>query len=115
MPLYLNPNVNLDYVLKSDLEIEKEKQPTFHLKILTDARYTEFQKLLKVFKKQSDNEENPSALADIVFYAMSSWKNMGNNEYSKESIREILTVTELAELFREILRLNEITSAEKKE
>ncbi len=113
MPLSLNPNVQLDYVLKSDRDLE-DKQPTFKLKILTDELYGEFHKLLKVFKSQSDEEEDPSALADVVFYGVAGWENMGK-DYSKDAMREILTVAELAELLHEILTLNELRAKEKKE
>lgn len=116
MPLSLEPGQQFPIVLDSDADKPKESQPTFFCK--SQAMRGQL-KLGKVFDLYTDNpdieledlfQKTVDALSEVIV----GWKNMGDREYSRDALMDILSWSEARELLQKVMYNRHLTFDEKK-
>lgn len=116
MPLALEAGQKFPVILDSDADKPKDVQPVFFAK--SQAMRGQ-QKIGKVLDLWTDNpdvslEELFSSAVDVLSEVIVEWKNMGGIEYSKESLRDVLSYGEARELLRKVMYNQHLTFDEKK-
>lgn len=116
MPIFLEPNKTFEIVLDSDASKPLESRPTFFAQSQSMRSQQELAKQI-----DSITENNPtlpelfSKTVDEVMKVVTGWKNMGDWEFSKESIEQVLTYGEARELLRKVMANQHVRPEEKKD
>lgn len=116
MPLFLEPDQKYPIVLDSDADKPKESQPTFYARSQSMRGQ---QKIGQVLDLWTDNVDlTVEALFDATVKVLEDvvigWRNMGDKQIGKDSLRDFLTYQEARELLRKVMYNQHITTDEKK-
>lgn len=103
MSLAADPNQKFEYVLKSDRELEKEKQPVFEFRYLTVRLWRKMVTLSNEFAAAKGSAEIVDAAVNINREILAGWKNVkdaNGNEitFDIEKLEDILVPGDITEL-----------------
>jgi len=116
MPLFLEPDQKYPIVLDVDTDKPTETQPTFFARSQSMRGQQKIGETLDMWTDNPDLSVSDlfNATIDALDGVLVSWKNMGDKEFSREAVRDVLTYTEARELLRKVMYNQHITSDEKK-
>lgn len=116
MPITLDLKT-YDYVLESDREKPKDKQPAFICKVLSTKKWRELARINDNLDDIDGLDKQLGQMIDIIMIGVSDWRNMVNGqgpiEFNQENLEDILTFGEVAELMQCVVH-NGITIDDKK-
>ena len=103
MPLGTRPNQTFEYVLTTDRELPKEKQPAFLIRFLSVGQWLDMSELSdRVFAGDKDAKKIVADMMDICSRCISGWKMQtveGEQiQFNIALLTELLTLDELSEL-----------------
>ena len=82
MPLALDPNQTFEYVLETDREKPKGKQPTFVFRFRSVEQWAASERTMTMAKESSDGDEYLATLCEVINEGLTGWKNMVNESGS---------------------------------
>lgn len=103
MSLAADPNQTYDYVLESDRQLPKEKQPVFFIKFLTTRQWRQLVELREKIKSATTVPEINEMVIGQVKPNILGWKNIKNadgteNVFAPEKTEEVLSVNDMYEM-----------------
>jgi hypothetical protein len=117
MPISLEPDQRFSVVLDSDKDKPAESRPTFFAKSQSMRGQKALADVLDRLTEDPDVtvEELFEDAVDALAKVLTGWKHMGNVEYSREALYDVLTYAEARELIRKVSYNQHITTDEKKD
>ena len=114
MPLAIDPEARVPYVLESDRG--KEKPPKFFLRPLT---VRQFRVANSIDERMNAAEDSVTVLMDGVRAGLVGWENITNVSgqpipYDPEALEDVLSMTEAVELMRAVQTAGKLDASEKK-
>lgn len=116
MPLFLEPGQKYPIVLDCDADKPKDVQPTFFAKSQSMRGQQAIGEVLDLWSDQPDIAigELFDATLNVLDGVVIGWSNMGDHEFSKEGMRNVLAFTEARELLRKVMYNQHVSADEKK-
>jgi hypothetical protein len=116
MPVFLEPNIVFPIVLDCDKDKPPETRPTFFAKSQSMRGQTEIaSRLDELTDRNKTLAELFSDTVDEAMKVITGWENMGGYEFSKDSMIEVLTYSEVRELIRKVMSNQHVKPEEKKD
>lgn len=115
MPISLEPDKRFPVVLDCDKDKPKESRPTFY--VLSQTMRGHLQ-ILETLDKWSEDGVTPAALFEATCEQLTrivaGWQHMGQYEFGKADLRDMLTYSEARELLRKCAYNSHLEQEEKK-
>ena len=119
MPKSLDPSSRLTMVLACDLDKPRETQPRIFARTLTLNQQRKLMAAMDRMRNTADGKID--AALDAAEVCLSGWENMIDPAtgqaivFSRESIGDVLSIDELAEVFGAVMTAGSASASEKKE
>ena len=118
MPVFLEPDQSFPIVLDCDKDKPKESQPTFLVKSQSMRGQREVLRVLDAATDAANESLTVNEMFEITITmlckVMVGWRNMGNHQFSREAIEDILSFNEARELLRKVAYNQAVQHEEKK-
>lgn len=115
MPIALEPGITFDIWLDSDAEKPIETRPVFIARTQSMRRQREIHRVIDlVFAPEATISEVFDSAIECLVQSCSGWRNMGDRSFSKESIEDVLSFSEIREILRKIAANQRMGIDEKK-
>lgn len=104
MPKALDPNNTFDVWLDSDTDKPPAERPTFTFRYITGR---EAMVIVNLRDGIEDHETGADVLAkmfEALWKPLKSWRHMGDFKFEANSLPDLLTMAEAAELFEKMTR-----------
>ena len=109
MPRSLDPSSRLTFVLKCDVDKPKESQPRIFARTLTLNQQRKLMKAMVSLRGANDPDAQIEAGLDAAEVCLTGWENMTDPAtgeaipFSRETIGDVLSIEELAEVFEAVI------------
>ena len=115
MPIALEPGLTFEVWLDSDAEKPIESRPRFIAKTQSLRQQREIHRVIDmVFQPDVQVDDVFNAAVDCVLTSCVGWKCMGDFAFSRDSIEDVMSFSEIRELLRKIAANQRMSADEKK-
>ena len=120
MPRSLDPNSRLTFALACDIDKPKESQPRIFARTLTLNQQRKLLKAMSRLQTGDDADAKIDAGLDAAEVCLIGWENMTDPAtgeaipFSRETIGDVLSIEELAEVFEAVIGSSTPTGDDKK-
>lgn len=120
MPRSLDPSSRLTFVLACDVDKPRETQPRIFARTLTLNQQRKLMAAMDRMKTAANADEKISSAIDAAEVCLIGWENMTNPDdgtaivFSRETIGDVLSIDELAEVFEAVTSAAKPSVSDKK-
>lgn len=114
MPKSLDATKDFAIILDSDMQKPIESRPTFYARAMTMRQQIDFSEAIDDAMQAQTTEELFDRNCELLSSKITRWTNMGEYEFGKTDLRDLLGFDEARELLRKVQANSHVTIEEKK-